>query len=84
MTQKQIHRLIGLSSVIFAALCVELLPPLVVAVLLSGAVSVIGIAVEKERRRARGHCAQMRDLPVLPGQRVLPVGFGGRARRGRV
>ena len=54
MTQKQIHRLIGLSSVIFAALCVELLPPLVVAVLLSGAVSVIGIAVEKERRRARG------------------------------
>lgn len=55
MTPKRIHRLIGLSSVIFAGLCVEFLPPLVVAVILSGAVSVIGIAVERERRRARGH-----------------------------
>ena len=55
MTQKQIHRLIGLSSMIFAGLCVEFLPPLVVAVILSGAVSVIGIAIERERRRARGH-----------------------------
>ena len=54
MTQKRIHRLIGLSSVIFAGLCVEFLPPLVVAVLLSGAVSVIGIAVERERRRHHG------------------------------
>ena len=46
---------IGAASALFAGLCVEFLPPLVVAVLLSGAVSVIGIAVEKERRRARGH-----------------------------
>lgn len=55
MTQKQIHRLIGLSSVIFAVLCVELLPGALVALILAAAVSVIGIAVEKERRRARGH-----------------------------
>ncbi len=55
MTQKQTHMTIGAGSALFAGLCVEFLPKLIVAILLAGAVSVIGIAVERERRRARGH-----------------------------
>ena len=51
MTQRKTHWIIGLGSALFAGLCVEFLPSLVVAILLGGAVSVIGIAVERERRR---------------------------------
>lgn len=54
MTQRQIHMIIGAGSALFAGLCVELLHPALVALILAAAVSVIGIAVEKERRRARG------------------------------
>lgn len=45
---------IGAGSALFAVLCVELLPEALVALILAAAVSVIGIAVERERRRARG------------------------------
>lgn len=55
MTQRQTHMIIGAGSALFAVLCVELLPGALVALILAGAVSVIGIAVERERRRARGH-----------------------------
>lgn len=55
MTQRQTHMTIAAGSALFAGLCVELLPGALVALILAGAVSVIGIAVERERRRARGH-----------------------------
>ena len=51
MTQRQTHMTIGAGSALFAGLCVELLHPALVALILAAAVSVIGIAVEKERRR---------------------------------
>ena len=54
MTQEQAHVLIGAGSALFAVLCVAFLPRLVVAILLGCAVSVIGIAVERERRRRNG------------------------------
>ena len=50
MTQGQLHVFIGFGSALFAVLCVTLLPGLLVALVLGCAVSVIGIAVEKETR----------------------------------
>lgn len=55
MTQRETHWIIGLGSALFAGLCVELLHPVLVALILAAAVSVIGIAVERERRRNRGN-----------------------------
>ncbi len=51
MSQRQIHVIIGAASALFAGLCVELLPGALVALILAAAISVIGIAVERERRR---------------------------------
>ena len=50
MTQGKAHAFIGAGSALFAVLCVAYLPGLLVALVLGCAVSVIGIAVEKETR----------------------------------
>lgn len=55
MTQRQTHMTIAAASALFAGLCVAYLHPALVALMLACAVSVIGIAVERERRRAHGH-----------------------------
>ena len=54
MTQRETHWIIGLGSALFAVLCVAFLPRFVVAILLACAASVIGIAVERERRLHHG------------------------------
>ena len=47
--------IIGACSGLFSVTVVTYLHPALVALILSSAVSVIGIAVERERRKARGH-----------------------------
>lgn len=55
MWKRHYAGIIGAGAAVFAGLCVALLPRALVALILAAAVSVIGIAVERERRRARGH-----------------------------